>query len=223
MTLAALSRLTDIVSRWDRTLFHLVNDQSRNVVFDWLLPALSDKWNFAIPAVLLLLWLTLKAGRRGRLLAAGAILLVLLTDAGAQLAKNLIQRPRPCHTLEAVHLLLACTSSSSFPSNHAANIFALVTLFVYTYRYLLLPAYTLAVLVGYSRIYVGVHYPLDVLAGAMWGSLLAALMIVGSRRVPLFSLETEGEPGTPERKGVTDGDTGTDPPDHPVPRGRVSV
>jgi len=70
--------------------------------------------------------------------------------------------------------------SFSFPSNHASNMFAIATFFSYNYRRLLIPLFSAAVLIAYSRIYLGAHYPADVVAGAVWGMLvgfLAALTV----------------------------------------------
>jgi undecaprenyl-diphosphatase len=68
---------------------------------------------------------------------------------------------------------VGCTNSPSFPSNHAVNASVLATLATLYMPRLCLPAVALAILVGYSRVYVGVHYPLDVLGGSVLGVVVA--------------------------------------------------
>jgi len=75
-----------------------------------------------------------------------------------------------------VRTLVGCTSSFALPSNHATNTFALASFFASSYRRLAAPLFILAFLVGYSRIYVGVHYPFDVLGGAALGVILGLLV-----------------------------------------------
>jgi len=89
--------------------------------------------------------------------------------------------------------------SFSFPSNHASNVFALAAYFSYNYRRLALPCFVAAFLVGYSRIYLGAHYPMDVLAGAAWGvfvgffAAVVAERLIRARRAddPIRSAEKE--------------------------------
>ena len=88
--------------------------------------------------------------------------------------KNLVQRPRPFVTFTDIQILIPTPSEFSFPSGHTASSFAAAAVF---YRFLPkqlgIPAVVLAGLIGFSRLYVGVHYPTDVLAGMLMGVLLS--------------------------------------------------
>ncbi len=106
----------------------------------------------------------------------------LLSDWIGQEMKNYIQRPRPCTALEGVWLLAGCTSSGSMPSNHAFNSFAYaISFFYFTKRHnsvswRLYPV-LLASFVAISRVYVGVHYPTDIVVGALLGCGVSLALI----------------------------------------------
>jgi undecaprenyl-diphosphatase len=177
--MSALSWL-ERLREWDEAGFHLINGSLRNRLFDLLMPFVSNKWNFALPAVLLLGYVLLFRPKRDRIIAVSAIALILLTDETSQLLKDLFQRIRPCGVLNADACLRV--RSFSFPSNHAANMFALATFLSYNYLRSGLICFLAAALVGYSRIYVGSHYPFDVLGGALWGVLVGFLSAVAIQR-----------------------------------------
>ena len=161
----------------DAGLFHWVNPTLSNRVLDVLMPLASGNVLFApviLVTMVLLLW---RGGVRGRLCVLALVAALALGDGVlCNTLKHLIQRPRPFLTLADVHVPegIGRTSSGSMPSSHAANWFAATLVcFVYYRRtiYFMLP---LAVLVSFSRIYNGVHYPSDVAAGAVVGLGAAA-------------------------------------------------
>ena len=116
----------------------------------------------------LLLW---KGGKKGRISALIIIFIILSSDQlSAGILKPLFLRERPCVMLENVYMLIGFKISYSFPSAHAANSFTTATFFAFLYPKGKLVYFILASLVGFSRVYVGVHYPFDVLAGALLGS-----------------------------------------------------
>ncbi|MEK6569437.1 MAG: phosphatase PAP2 family protein [candidate division NC10 bacterium] len=178
---------------WDIAGFHLIAINLQNGFFDSLMPFITDKWNFIAPLALLSLYLILFRPRRDLILAISAVAVVLLADGTTQIFKDLVQRIRPCHVFQQVQLLhgAVCTDSFSFPSNHASNTFALAAFISYNYRKLAIPSFLIAILVGYSRIYLTAHYPTDVLAGAAWGMLLGFTVAMVARRLMRFSQADE--------------------------------
>ncbi|HYB75280.1 MAG TPA: phosphatase PAP2 family protein [Candidatus Sulfotelmatobacter sp.] len=158
---------------FDRSLFLLIHQTSRNALFDLVMPQLTEKWNWVLPlAAVFLLYAFFNGTKRGALLFLSGVLLVLVADAGATALKHVFLRPRPLASVAEAQALAERAASSSFPSNHAVNAFALATLFAIYYPSLAIPFFTVAALVGYSRVYLGDHYPLDVLAGAVFGAAL---------------------------------------------------
>ncbi len=149
-----------------------------NSVFDVVMPFITYKttW-FPVWAVLIvgLLW---KGGRKGRWVVLIALLTVLTADQVVnQLLKPLFGRVRPCIAVEGAHLLIGKKHSFSMPSSHAANFFAVATVFSHYYARYKALYWFLAALVAYSRVAVGVHYPFDVVAGAAAGVLFGLFWI----------------------------------------------
>jgi len=97
--------------------------------------------------------------------------------------KNLIARPRPYWVLPELELIVKPLSSYSFPSGHSFSGFAAATAITLAFgKKLGIPAYILAALIALSRIYVGIHFPSDVLAGAVLGVLVALLVCALTKR-----------------------------------------
>lgn len=184
----------------DRTIFLLINRTLENPVFDHLMPALSNKWLGFLVVAVVVPCLLIRYGRRVWLVIALAVLAVAVSDLGAGLLKHAVQRVRPCHVIAEVHLLAGCTRSFAMPSNHASNMFALagvVGSLLPAWRWVLLP---LAGGVAYSRVYLGVHYPADVLVGAACGAMLGyGLALLATRSLPagwtMIALPTREPPG----------------------------
>ncbi|MFQ5482288.1 MAG: phosphatase PAP2 family protein, partial [Nitrospinaceae bacterium] len=137
---------------------------------------LTEKNNWILPGGTVLAALAVLDKKRGLWFLGAALLAVSLSDLLChQVLKPWFARPRPCQELDLVRFAQICAASFSFPSNHAANSFTLATLFALAYRNSILLVYTLATLVAASRVYLEVHYPTDVLAGAVCGILIGYL------------------------------------------------
>ena len=91
--------------------------------------------------------------------------------------KNLVARPRPYTMVEGLNRIIEAQSDMSFPSGHTSSSFAAaMVIYCMCPKKISIPALILAALISLSRIYVGVHYPTDVLAGALVGGAIAVLV-----------------------------------------------
>lgn len=160
----------------DRNVFLFVNQGLANPVTDFIMPIITND-NFLRGLYGLLILMVLILGRKRYLWAIlFSIVVVVLTDqTSASLIKPLVARLRPCKVME-VHLLVKCGSGFSFPSSHAANLFGQALFWALIFRKVLWPGVVFAFLVGLSRIFVGVHYPLDFLTGTVLGALMGAIV-----------------------------------------------
>ncbi len=168
----------EVLQSIDVSLFYFFNSTIANPLTDKFMPFITERNNWFIFYVLIWLYLFLNGGRKGKAAALMILLLILFADQSAdKILKPLFQRIRPCNFLQDVHLLINCSKSYSFPSNHAVNNFAAAVLFSYFYPALKYFLFTGAFLVSISRVMCGVHYPFDIAAGAVYGILCAYLFI----------------------------------------------
>ncbi len=158
----------------DRSLFFLLNRELQNSFFDWFMPFMTHLKNFTYPLIALGIWILWKQRRGGLVFLIFIGLTLLITDQfSSHFLKNWIGRIRPCHVLPGVHMLTDCNTSYSFPSSHAVNSFAAAYFISQAFPRISPIPFGIAAIAGYSRIYIGIHYPLDVIGGAGIGLLIA--------------------------------------------------
>lgn len=172
---------------WDTALFRLININLQCRVLDVVMPFVTKEENWRIPLIVVWLAIMVLGGRRGRITGLGIAVAVTASDqACASLLKDLIGRVRPCHVVEGVRLLDSCRGSPSFPSCHASNSMAVAMVALLRHRRWTAPALAIAVTVGYSRVYVGVHYPSDVLGGMLLGAGIGYAVVRLARLLELW-------------------------------------
>jgi undecaprenyl-diphosphatase len=166
--------MISVLSSWDITLFRLINGQGHNYFLDWFMPFMTDLKNFRYVLPVLVVWVLVREKKAGIVFLVFIGLTLAITDPfSSRLLKDWLGRVRPCHVLEEVRLLTDCNTSYSFPSSHAVNIFAAAFFLSQPLKKLSPLFFGIAGIVGYSRIYIGIHYPLDVIGGAAIGLLIA--------------------------------------------------
>jgi len=171
-------------------LFYAIN-YINSPFLDWLMPIISDFGNlivwFFICAILFIF-----GGEKGKHVAILAILALILSSIAVGVLKYVVSEPRPFVTLENVRVLTdeALGYYTSFPSGHTSGsfAFAVVVGLKYKIKYLgnlrlIYPLLIYAVVVGFSRIYIGVHYPFDVIVGAVIGVISAVIVLKLEKKI----------------------------------------
>ncbi len=167
----------------DIAVFHFINGSLSNPFFDWLMPVLSGGglvmgW-FVRSVLAIIVGVACFGSARARWCALMVALVVALGDPlVVNTVKHLVARPRPCLVLPQVVERLGCSPSGSMPSAHAANWFAMTMVMFLFFRRSLWFILPMALAVSFSRVYNGVHYPSDVLAGMILGAGYAAALTI---------------------------------------------
>jgi len=166
----------------DRALFRALNSGLTSGVLDVLMPFITDKSHFIALGVVVIAIVLIRRKKSDLRALVFVAITVLVSDFVATRLKDLFARVRPCHALEGVRLLVGCGGSYSFPSGHATNIFAAMVFLSLRYKKYAPLFIAVAVAVAYSRVYVGVHYPLDVLGGAVLGTFFGFIFFEAERK-----------------------------------------
>ncbi len=176
-----LQQIWQWLNAWDTYLFLQINSGFTNPILDKILPIWRNANTWVPLYVFLIIFSIVNFKNKSFYWIFGAILTVILTDQiSSSLVKPFFERPRPCNEpllISHVRLLLDhCSGGYSFTSSHATNHFGFAVYVMITlsglfkkWRYLFL---FWAATVSYAQVYVGVHYPLDIISGAILGSAI---------------------------------------------------
>lgn len=148
---------------------------------DWIMEALSEIGSFG------LVWMAIAAAyallaRRPPVFFATA-LAVLLAEVSSGTLKELIERDRPFVPEPEPEPIVRMPDTFSFPSGHATVSFACATVLAVVLPRLVVPFAVLAAAIAWSRVVVGVHYPLDVLTGLALGTIVGTAVVLALRRL----------------------------------------
>lgn len=177
--------MMETLLHWDTNLFHWINNGWSNPVFDFIFPAIRNKFFWLPLYVLAFCWIMFNHHIRGALLIIFFLgLSVFVSDTiSSKLIKNQVERPRPCHMLYLAPPVIErteCGSGYSFPSSHATNHFSLAAFFIAVFgEYMRRWKYwwwVWAAVISIAQVYVGLHYPIDILAGAILGIIIGTSM-----------------------------------------------
>lgn len=175
--------LVDVRWGWDEAAFHALN----GLAWPWLDAVFVAASSREFGAVALVGFMGLLAVRLRRAAVLPIVQLAVafgVSDSmGARVLKPAFARLRPNFALsDAVRVLSPAANVGSMPSLHAANAFAVAVVVTMAWPRAGLVALPVAGLIAVSRVGVGVHWPSDVLAGALYGALVGVLVVLGARR-----------------------------------------
>lgn len=185
LLLSFFAQLWSVLEGWDRWLFLKINTGLTNTVFDSVFPWWREANTWVPLYLFLVVFGVLNFKKQVWFWILFVVITLVITDqVNSHLIKVWIGRPRPCRDevlASQVRLLLTnCSGTFSFPSSHAANHFGFAVFLVMTmkhvfgkWRYAFL---WWAASVCYAQVYVGIHYPLDVIAGGLFGSAVGYVM-----------------------------------------------
>lgn len=168
------------IIKLDHQLFYAINTGLSNLVFDWLMPILRNRYTW-IPLYFFIVYYLIKNLKiKGLYLSLTLIACFAFADfTSASLIKKAIKRPRPCNEItfkSQVIMRVNCGSGFSFPSTHATDHFAialfLVCVFKNNNKYVSIALISWAFLIAFAQVYVGVHFPIDVICGAIYGAII---------------------------------------------------
>jgi undecaprenyl-diphosphatase len=166
-------RIVTELMNWDRQIVVDCALHRKGVLDKWmsLITLAGDGWIWLALSVYVILF----DWPDGKIALIQGGLGISLEMLSYKILKSHFSRPRPFRTLDQVSSMLEPSDEFSFPSGHTAAAFVMLSVFGAAYSFLFLPLMFLAVLIGASRVYLGVHYPSDVLAGSLLGLLCGEL------------------------------------------------
>ncbi|MFL2629843.1 MAG: phosphatase PAP2 family protein [Flavobacteriaceae bacterium] len=169
--------MLDLIVEYDHKLFLWLNNLG-NESFDWFWMLMTNKlFNFFVYSIALI-YLLKKTDIKSLIsMILFLSILILISDQTSNLFKNFFERLRPCHDEQISSYMRlvkdSCGGFYSFFSAHASNSFSLASFFFFVYYKIIqrkiILFFVLASLVSYSRVYIGVHYPLDIITGSIFG------------------------------------------------------
>ena len=175
--------MIESLHHFDTSLFLDIHRGLSNGFFDWLMPLLRNRYFWSPLYLFIIIFCFKQYKKRGWYIIGGLLLTFALGDLTAsRLIKPFVARLRPCNEPDLAAYIIhrvPCGSGYSFPSAHATNHFAiavfLIMVFYPKWKPILPLALSWAFIISFSQIYVGVHYPLDTLAGAALGTIVGLL------------------------------------------------
>ena len=179
------SSLLHKLEQWDQWLFIQINNHQSNSFFDSVLPYLRIAYFWTPLYLFLLVFIPTNFKSRGWWWCVFFLCTVSLCDmTSTNLFKEVFHRLRPCNDpdfFQNVRLVIdRCGGRFGFTSNHAANHFGMATFIFVTLRPVIKKwiwvAFLWAAIIGYAQVYVGVHYPFDILGGAAIGFMFGWLL-----------------------------------------------
>ena len=180
--------MLDFINTFDSQILLWVEQYVRSPFLSFIFVSLTTAGNAGMIFILLgLVLLFFKKTRKiGLLLLISIVVSYIINDL---IIKNIVRRERPFLSIEELSALVAHPKSYSFPSGHTASAFSAMTSLFFTKKKYAPIGLIFAFLMGFSRIYVGVHYPSDVLVGAIVGTLSAFICGYIYNKIRVYNYE----------------------------------
>jgi membrane-associated phospholipid phosphatase len=175
--------MPDFLLQFDRHLFHFINHDLENPFFDWIMPVLRNARVWIPLYICLIVFFIWRYKKTGLVIILSMALAAGFADfTSASIVKPIIKRARPCQDpiVSKTDILRAgCGTGYSFPSTHATDHFAaaffMILVFYKKWRWIWLWGILWAGSISFAQVYVGVHFPIDVFCGALYGTLVGWL------------------------------------------------
>jgi undecaprenyl-diphosphatase len=197
------------ILNWDYTLFKLINQGMSNDFFDYFLVWSRNSYTWLPLYLFIIAFFFYNLGKRSYWIILFCILTVLSSDTVSSIIiKKNVKRDRPCRSVCITHAVVRvkCGKAYSFTSSHATNHFAIATFLALTigvfFKWIKQVLWTWAAVIGFAQVYVGVHFPFDVLVGSVNGILIGWFWswmfnkyyfnTLGVRFDPYLSLDNKG-------------------------------
>lgn len=172
----------DLIHYYNNYLFNIINHKLDNPYFDVIMPTIT---NFGAPSVLCLFFIVMffLSNKKDKKIALLSVLSIIIAESIVTILKYTVNEPRPFLVIPNVDLLVV-EKGYSFPSGHSAAAFAVAMILGNKY-YIKLKGRNIsmcltlfyAILIAFSRIYIGVHYPIDVVGGGIVGIFSAYVIL----------------------------------------------
>lgn len=170
--------MLDFLRKVDNIILNWINVRLRNKTFDKIMPIITSIGNLGIVWIIISVLLLLRKNNYKVLGQMIIISLIITTIIGEGIIKNIVKRKRPFYGDDDKKILITRPITYSFPSGHTASSFAVATVFIKTDNAASLGIVLLANLIAFSRVYLGVHYPSDVIGGGIIGTICGFITFI---------------------------------------------
>lgn len=166
----------NLINNLDIGILYFIRENLTNPILDKIMVFITTLGDTGFIWILIgVILLAQKKYRKvGIVLLSGLLLNLILGDV---IIKNLVQRPRAFNTYPDINILISPPKSYSFPSGHTSSAFTAAFIIGYYLKNWKYGAYTLASLIAFSRLYLFVHYPTDIICGILLGTISALITI----------------------------------------------
>ncbi|MBZ9608762.1 phosphatase PAP2 family protein [Clostridium estertheticum] len=185
-----MMKIISLMQKFDSSILLYIKGNMHGTIMDKVMVAITSLGDNG--AIWIIMAIALMVNKKYRKIGFMALLALLLSAIlGEVILKNVVQRIRPSADIPAVDLLIVKPLSYSFPSGHTTSSFAVAGVLAKHFKNYALEIFSLAALIAFSRLYLYVHYPTDVLGGVLLGLICSGIIVY------LFNGISEGKSPTP--------------------------